>query len=254
MTCILTEVATGLTEVDVEAFRSQGFLFPLRLAPEEKIAEWRDAWERFEAEEKLFEKRMHTPHSVHLEQQFAAEIVRWPALLDCIEALIGPEIVLLGSRCFIKWPGDARTVAWHQDAYPARRLFPPELVTAWYAFDPVGEDAGGMLMIPGSHLAGVQEHPQGPKQEGNLLSSDGQLPVTPEEAARAVSVTLAAGEISIHDGRVAHASGPNTGSTRRCGLAIRYVPEHVRQVGAELDERSSAITLRSRRSEEQNVS
>jgi ectoine hydroxylase-related dioxygenase (phytanoyl-CoA dioxygenase family) len=246
-------MTTALSEAQVEAYRSQGFLFPLRLVPPEKVAEWRDGWERFEAEAKLLENGMHTPHSVHLEQEFAAEIVRWPALLDCVEALIGPEIVLLGSRFFVKWPGDASTVAWHQDAYPGRGLFPPELVTAWYAFDPVGEDAGGMLMIPGSHLAGVQDHSPAQREEGNLLSSNGQLPVTPEEAARAISVTLAAGEISLHDGRVAHASGANAGSSRRCGLAIRYIPAHVRQVRADLDELASAITVRSRNGGAQDV-
>ena len=237
---------TTLSEAQVEAYRSQGFLFPLRLAPPEKIDEWRSGWERFEEEAKLLENRMHTPHSVHFEQDFAAEIVRWPALLDCVEALIGPEIVLLGSRFFVKWPGDKSTVAWHQDAYPARGLHPPELVTAWYAFDAVGEDAGGMLMIPGSHLAGVREHPQTEGVEGNLLSGNGQLPVTPAEAANAVSVTLEAGELSLHDGLLAHSSGANVSSRRRCGLAIRYVPAHVRQIGFEIDELASAVTVRSR--------
>jgi ectoine hydroxylase-related dioxygenase (phytanoyl-CoA dioxygenase family) len=241
----MTETTVALSKAQVDAFRSQGFLFPLRLVPPEKVVEWRDAWERFEAEAKLVENRLNNPHSVHLEQEFAAEIVCWPPLLDCIEALIGPEILLLGSRFFIKWPGDATTVAWHQDAHPAKRLFPPELVTAWYAFDPVGADAGAMSMIPGSHLAGVRDH-RPAQNEGSLLRINQELPLTADEAARAVSVTLAAGEISIHDGRVVHSSGANTSSRRRCGLAVRYVPAHVRQIGAELDELASAITVRSR--------
>ena len=41
---------------------------------------------------------------------------------------------------------------------------------------------------------------------------------------------LKAGQISIHDGQLFHASNPNTSDRRRCGLTVRFIPPHVKQV------------------------
>ena len=39
-----------------------------------------------------------------------------------------------------------------------------------------------------------------------------------------------AGEISLHDGAIIHGSLPNRSDRRRCGLTLRFIPAHVRQV------------------------
>ena len=66
---------------------------------------------------------------------------------------------------------------------------------------------------------------------GNLLSINQELAVAPEDEARAVDLELRAGQMSLHDGSLVHGSLPNHSDRRRCGLTIRYVPTHVREVG-----------------------
>jgi non-heme Fe2+,alpha-ketoglutarate-dependent halogenase len=53
-------------------------------------------------------------------------------------------------------------------------------------------------------------------------------------------VPLKAGEMSLHHVMLVHGSGPNTTDDRRIGLAIRYIPPHVRQ----LKVRDSATLVR----------
>lgn len=53
--------------------------------------------------------------------------------------------------------------------------------------------------------------------------------------ADTVDVALAPGEMSLHHGRVFHASNRNTSDDRRIGVAIRYVPTRMKQMaGASL--------------------
>jgi hypothetical protein len=69
-------------------------------------------------------------------------------------------------------------------------------------------------------------------EAGILLSINQEVPVTPDEVARAVDLELAAGMISLHDGALIHGSLPNRSDhRRRCGLTLRYVPASVRPTG-----------------------
>jgi ectoine hydroxylase-related dioxygenase (phytanoyl-CoA dioxygenase family) len=63
--------------------------------------------------------------------------------------------------------------------------------------------------------------------EHNLLSRGQEIAVK-VDAEKAVKVPLRAGAMSLHHVKLAHASGPNTTDDRRIGLAIRYIPPHVR--------------------------
>jgi ectoine hydroxylase-related dioxygenase (phytanoyl-CoA dioxygenase family) len=85
-----------------------------------------------------------------------------------------------------------------------------------------------MRVLPGTHRDGVRAHGKS-DQEGNLLSINQEVPVTPEEESRAVDLELRAGEMSLHDGALIHGSLPNRSERRRCGLTLRYVPPWVRQ-------------------------
>jgi ectoine hydroxylase-related dioxygenase (phytanoyl-CoA dioxygenase family) len=102
-------------------------------------------------------------------------------------------------------------------------------ITAWYAVDDSDAENGCMRVIPGTHRGGIREHGKSGRQ-GNLLSINQEVPVSPEEEARAADLPLRAGEISLHHGMLIHGSNPNRSRRRRCGLTLRYVPTHVRQV------------------------
>ena len=66
----------------------------------------------------------------------------------------------------------------------------------------------------------------------NLLSINQEVPVSRGRSCAAPSnMELKAGEISLHDGLTIHGSPPNRSTRRRCGLAMIYLPTHVRQAG-----------------------
>jgi hypothetical protein len=53
------------------------------------------------------------------------------------------------------------------------------------------------------------------------------------DAAKAVTLPLQPGEMSLHHVRLVHGSPPNPSSDRRIGFAIRYIPTRIRQTAGE---------------------
>ena len=51
------------------------------------------------------------------------------------------------------------------------------------------------------------------------------------DTSQAFDLELTAGQLSIHDGQLFHASNSNTSQRRRCGLTLRYCTPDVRAVG-----------------------
>ena len=81
-----------------------------------------------------------------------------PQVLGIVESIIGPDIKLYNSQCFMKPPGGVEK-PYHQDsAYFA--IEPMDLVTCWTALDDVTLEKGPMYVIPGSHRQGVLDHSQ----------------------------------------------------------------------------------------------
>ena len=114
------------------------------------------------------------------------------------------------------------------------------MITAWVAFADAPVESGAMKFWPGSHLRNQLEH-RDTFDKDNLLSRGQEIAVDVPEG-EGVDVALKAGEMSLHHVLLAHASGPNTTGDRRIGLAIRYIPPHVRQ----LKVRDSAMLVRGR--------
>ncbi len=152
-------------------------------------------------------------------------------MLDAVEAVLGPDIVLLASNFFCKYPAEERGerfVAWHQDV-TYWGLEPPRAITAWIAIDDADVENGCMSVIPGSHRLGILEHAKSARA-GNLLSINQEVPDGLVDEARAVSMPLRAGQMSLHDGMLLHGSHPNRSTRRRCGLAVRFTTPDVRQM------------------------
>ncbi len=227
-----------LTEAEVAAFWRDGFHFPVRVLEPAEARRYRDALEAHEAQSggPIASNRRH---KVHLLFTWAAELVRHPRILDAVEDLIGPDILCWGSSFFIKEARNPAFVSWHQDA-TYWGLDPDDVVTVWVAFSDAPVESGAMEFLPGSHRMGQLPHAD-TFHEHNLLSRGQEIAVE-VDAEKAVKVPLRAGEMSLHHVKLAHYSGPNTTDDRRIGLAIRYIPPHVRQ----LKVRDSATLVRGR--------
>lgn len=211
-----------------EEFQRQGFAERIRVKDRMAAELVRAQWDELEAEEGVQAAGYSTMHGRHLDRRFVWELASDSAILDHVEQLIGPDILLFGTRFFCKYGPTPYHVSWHQDM-DSWALEPPVAITVWYAIDRSDEANGCMQVIPGSHRsADLREH-HIHGNRANLLGRGQYLKVDEHEAAAAHPVVLEPGEISIHHGALVHSSMPNTTSRRRCGLAIRYVPCHVRQ-------------------------
>ncbi|MBX9699321.1 MAG: phytanoyl-CoA dioxygenase family protein [Acetobacteraceae bacterium] len=220
----------SLTAAETAAYHAKGYHFPLRAFPAETAA-------GFLARLRATEARLGGPLSGRMNQKphlilpWVHEIVTQPTVLDAVESVIGPDILCWGSQFFMKGAGDAAFVSWHQDG-TYWGLSSPEVVTAWIALTPSVPESGCMRVVPGTHRTQVAHTDTFAKD--NLLSRGQEVAVTVTEAD-AVDIVLQPGEMSLHHVLIVHGSEPNRAAWPRIGLAVRYVPTHVRQQNGEKD-------------------
>lgn len=221
-----------LSPVEVRAYHDTGLHFPIRALQADEAAALRA---RYEAQRHLIKGR--TNQKPHLLFPWIAGLVRHARILDAVEDLLGPNLLCWGAQFFTKPAADPGFVSWHQDA-TYWGLSSPDVVTAWLALSPSNPLSGCMKVIPGTHRQQVQHEDS--FAEANLLTRGQEIAVQVDEG-KAVCVTLEPGEFSLHHVLVFHASEPNRSHDMRIGLAIRYVPTHVRQTA---DVRESATLVR----------
>jgi len=222
----------ALTEQDVARYRAQGYLVPGLRLPPQRVQVLRDALERLlhnnpgVRPEKLVSAHLAGPgnapnaEGVKGEDQFMA-LARDEQILDLVEALIGPDIVLWGCHVFCKPAGDGHQTPWHQDGHywPIRPL---ANCTVWVALDPSTAQNGCLRVIPGSHAAGVTHaHLVEDRQDVALQQ---RLADDSFDEGQAVDVELQPGQMSMHDVFMIHGAKANRSTQRRAGVALRYMP------------------------------
>jgi len=225
-----------LTSAAVGDYRRNGFYAPVRSLSVQEAEKYR---RRLEAHEARAGAPMQGKWRVktHLLFTWADELVHHPAVLDAVEDIIGPDILCWTTNFFIKEPGSPGFVSWHQDA-AYWGLDPEEVVTAWIALTHSNLQSGCMKVMPGTHLESHIPHVDTFHQD-NMLTRGQEIAVD-VDASKAVDIILEPGEISLHDIKLVHGSEPNRSQDRRIGLAIRYLPTHVRQTKG----RDSAMLVR----------
>ena len=161
---------------------------------------------------------------VHLYFDWLWDLTRSPAILDAVEDLIGPDVLVFASKFWIKNAGDNRFVSWHQDS-AFFGLDPHDEVTVWMAVTEATRDNGCVRVIPGSHRGPAQQHVE-TYDKDNMLAR-GQV-IEDIDESRAVDLELRPGEFSIHNERLVHASLANASADRRIGFSWMIIPTHVR--------------------------
>ena len=215
-------------EPDLSSYALDGFAFPVDvMTPDEAHACRR----RLEAAEARY-GRLELKIKIYLVLGRADELVHHPVILDAVEQIIGPDILVWDADFIIKDAHDTHYVSWHQDL-TYWGLEPDDEVTAWFALSPSTVENGCMRFAPGTHHVGIAPHIDTFAPD-NILSRGQEVALEVDETS-AVDVVLEPGQISLHDGRLIHASRPNRTGDRRIGLAIRYVPAHVRPMAGRRD-------------------
>lgn len=229
-----------LTADEIAAYRERGFLPGRPVLTPEETAAMREACIRTCGEEVTDGVRRQASNRVkpYLLFRWAADLVRHPAILDRLEDLIGPDILVFHTTVWFKEPGTRKSVPWHQDA-TYFGLSPFEHVTAWVALTPSTEAMGCVQILPGSHTQGQLRHAD--RRDPNLMLSRGQTVAREVDENDAVSLIMRPGDVSFHHTLALHRSLPNGGDQPRIGIGISYIPTRVRHVG---ETRLSATLVR----------
>ena len=212
-----------LTAAQIAQFRNEGYVFPFRAVSAEQAAEYRSRIESYEAQAGQDANRTLKIKG-NLAFPWLMDLGRNPRILDAVEDVIGPNLLLFGASIFAKNGRDPRYVSWHQDsAYFG--LDPHEEVTAWVGFTESTIEKGCLKVMPRTHLGPALHHVETHAQD-NMLAKGQSIEGLDEREA--VYVELQPGEFSLHHERMAHASEPNRGADRRIGFAFFYIPTPVR--------------------------
>ena len=217
-----------------ERFTRDGFVFPLDAIAPARAAEYRRMFTALEdrIEAHRIGRRGQVNH-VHAVLPFVNEIARNVRILDAVEALIGPDILVWDSTFIIKEARSTGFVSWHQDVSYWGLEDVSAVVSAWLALGPVSRANGCMQFVPGSHRHGLVAHSEEYADE-NILSR-GQVVQAIIAEDDVVHAELKPGQFSLHHGLVMHSSPANRSDGRRWGLVINYVAARNRQVVAPAD-------------------
>ena len=219
-----------LTVKAIQQFHERGYYLPLDVASVEEIQEMRRQLEAFEAKSG---SALHGTNRFknHLLFKWLSDLIRSPKILDAVEDLIGPNLLVWSTDWWIKEAQSPQFVSWHQDSQ-YWGLDTRKLVTVWVALSPSTVESGCMRVLPGSHL-GPDLHHKETFHDDNMLTRGQQIEDIDERLA--VNLEVDTGKAVIFAFRMAHASYPNRSNDRRIGLAIRYIPPDARQQYAETD-------------------
>jgi len=214
-----------LTENEIEMYRETGLLFPKTLLSEAEAANYLETLE-------AYEKETGGPvngkwrYKSHLVFSWIDELMRRSEVLDPVEELLGPDIMIWSSHLYPKEPGDGRFISWHQDS-AHWGLDSDKILTVWIALTEANEANGCMRMMLGSHKDGIAPH-RDTWNPDNILTR-GQTIDAKIDEEKAVWVMLKQGEASFHHVDMWHASKSNETKNRRVGLALRYITPEARQ-------------------------
>ena len=172
-----------------------------------------------DGEHKEVEARPEYLTEPHAKQACWLELCRHPRVLDSVEAVLGPDLILIMSHLIVKPPGDGLPVAWHQDNTYWHSVQGTEVGTVWLAIDDADLENGCMQVIPCTH-DGYPEMEKFSTGADDLLGLT--VEVTEKMAKGAVSLEMKAGSLSLHDSYVLHGSEPNTSDRRRAAYTMRY--------------------------------
>ena len=171
---------------------------------------------------------MWTYGKSHLVLEWVSEIAHHPRILDQVEQILGPDILLWDSFVPAKPPRSDGHFGWHQDGtfWPIAPL--DQTVTVWLALDEVSVENGGMRMLPGSRDLGQIEHEV--TYDPKSMLRRGQRALHAIDDALAVEIVLRPGQASLHGHLTLHGSGANQSDRWRLAVGLVFASSNVSPV------------------------
>lgn len=230
-------IAGHIDPKHADLYWEDGYLFPMRAVSSQQALKWRKQLEALEA--KWLDNGLPLPLNTYKRvnaqcvMPLACEIGLHPAILDIVEGVLGPNIMLYSVEFLIKEPHTKHVVTMHQDLTYWGMGDMDNILTAWLAVSDATTQSGCMDFVKGSHKNPILPH-EDSFDEHNLLSRGQEIAVEIAEEDK-VAVELMAGQISLHHGLTIHGSGPNSSDDRRIGVAIRYMSPKMTKAQGEKD-------------------
>jgi ectoine hydroxylase-related dioxygenase (phytanoyl-CoA dioxygenase family) len=218
----------------VDRYWQEGFIDGIEVLSAEEVKIHRA---HLENAERALGHSLHYMSRVHTVLRSPFELATHPALVNLVEKIIGPDILLHNVTYIIKEPHTKNFASFHQDL-TYWGFDGTEQVSAWLALSPATAESGCMRFIPGSHRSGLRDQVTGDDPDNVLFQSQTIEDVNEEEV---VYSTLLPGRASLHHGWAIHASGPNISDDRRIGLNVQYISPRMKQTK---DASDSAILIR----------
>ncbi|MFK7940681.1 MAG: phytanoyl-CoA dioxygenase family protein [Roseovarius sp.] len=226
-----------LSEPHKQAYWRDGYLFPIPVMSPAEAQDLRAELEALEAEwlDNGLPLPLNTYKMVnaHCVMPMAHRVATDPRVLDVVEGIIGPDIMVWSVEFFIKEPNSRHIVSMHQDLTYWGFGAVDHLVTAWIALSPATPASGCMNFVKGSHKNPIMPH-EDTHADDNLLSRGQEIKVdVASEDKQAIEIHP--GQMSLHHGLTIHGSDPNTTDDRRIACVVRYLSPQIAQKVADRD-------------------
>jgi phytanoyl-CoA hydroxylase len=161
-------------------------------------------------------RRIKKPTLVH---PVFDQLVKSPAMVSILTALLGPNVRLHGSKLNMKDPEYGSPVEWHQDwaFYPHTN---DDLLAIGVMLEDITDDNGPLLVVPGTHRGPIQDHHVDGYFCGAIDPTTAKL-----DFSKMVACPGKAGSCSFHHVRLVHGSAENRSKRPRplmlyeCGAA-----------------------------------
>ena len=217
----------ALTPEQVASFHHDGFLYPVPALSPSEIATCLDGLDRLESElgAPVADSDIKWRSHAYAHSPWFNDLIRHPGILDAVEDVIGPDILVWTSTFFIKEQHSPTFAAWHQDG-TYFGLEPHEQVCAWVALTDASARAGCMEQL--SSRGAPRQYRHAPLGLAHSINRAGQTILEAFDESAPVAMALRAGEFSLHHELAVHRSAPNHAAHRRIGIGLNYLPPQVR--------------------------
>jgi phytanoyl-CoA hydroxylase len=215
----------------VESFDAQGFVILNNVFKSTDLDEVRrlteeiistevdtDPFEQYYMKHRIDQGTLYDLYQRHPEFRPLAENEE---ILDVLQQLIGPDIILYENSLVYKPKGKRNEVPWHQDFM--NRTDEIEKLIIWVALDDVTIENGALKFIPGSHSLGFQDwyRVKGETHHTRLVLDE--VDVSNYEYA-----TMKAGDVLIFHHLVIH--GSDRVATNKSRRAYRFSVQSAKEV------------------------
>jgi hypothetical protein len=203
-----------LTEKQIADYGEFGFLDSIPILSADEVRHFRAEVDQMCASVGGRVTRLDQPHYYF---RWAWDLSTHPRVLDCMEQLIGPNIMLKSTRLFYKFGVSDSFVGWHQDGF-TEQLADAHVPAIWLGLTPATAENGCLRVVPRSHRLGLVPHADIPNLDN--LTTQGSTAQVPIGAPH--DVVMSAGEMSLHHPLMLHASNPNRSAEARIGFSATY--------------------------------